>query len=124
MALAEVVQVVAGQVEDGRGNIFFTTIIFYIMKPFQEKVIEVVKAIPKGSVLTYKEVAKHAGNASASRAVGGIMAKNQDKNVPCHRVVRSDGSIGWYNSLQGRSKLRILIGEGVEFNKNGKVLLN
>ena len=94
------------------------------MKPFQEKVIEVVKAIPKGSVLTYKEVAKHAGNALASRAVGGIMAKNQDKNVPCHRVVRSDGSIGWYNSLQGRSKLRILIGEGVEFNKNGKVLLN
>lgn len=94
------------------------------MKSFQEKVIEVVKAIPKGSVYTYKEVAKRAGNALASRAVGSIMAKNQDKNVPCHRVVKSDGSVGRYNGLQREDKLKILMTEGVQFNKNGKVLLN
>jgi len=93
------------------------------MKSFQEKVIEVVKAIPRGSVRTYKEVAKRAGNALASRAVGTIMAKNQDKNVPCHRVVKSDGSIGRYNGLRGSGKSTLLQKEGVVFDKKGKVFL-
>ena len=78
------------------------------MKTFKEKVIVVVKAIPKGKILTYKEVAKKAGNEKASRVVGNLMAQNQDKNVPCHRVIRSDGKIGGYNGLQGKSKLEIL----------------
>lgn len=91
------------------------------MKSFQEKVIELVKAIPKGSVLTYKEVAKRAGNALASRAVGTIVAKNQDKNVPCHRVVKSDGSVGMYNNLRSGGKSSLLQKEGVVFDKNGKV---
>ena len=90
------------------------------MKSFQEKVIEVVKSIPKGSVLTYGEVAKRAGNEKASRAVGTLMAKNSDKTVPCHRVVRSDGSIGEYNGLQGRGKYELLSSEGVEFTKYNK----
>jgi methylated-DNA-protein-cysteine methyltransferase-like protein len=64
------------------------------MQTFEQKVIEVVKGIPKGSVLTYGEVATCAGNAKASRAVGSIMAKNNDKALPCHRVVRADGSVG------------------------------
>ena len=93
------------------------------MKSFQEKVIEVVKKIPSGEVLSYGEVAKKAGNAKASRAVGSLMAKNADKTVPCHRVVKSDGSIGMYNGLQGKSKSEILKKEGVTFKKNGKVLL-
>jgi O-6-methylguanine DNA methyltransferase len=91
------------------------------MKSFQESVIDVVKNIPEGEVLTYGQVAEHAGNANASRAVGSIMAKNADKNVPCHRVVKSDGSIGMYNGLRGKSKESILKKEGVEFKKNGKV---
>lgn len=92
------------------------------MKTFQEKVIDVVKKIPTGKVLTYGEVAKRAGNAQASRAVGTIMAKNADKTVPCHRVVKSDGSIGMYNGLQGKSKLDILKKEGVKFSGAGKVI--
>ena len=40
------------------------------------------------------------------------MAKNQDKTVPCHRVIRSDGSIGPYNGLQGPSKQKLLEAEG------------
>jgi O-6-methylguanine DNA methyltransferase len=83
-------------------------------KIFREKVLEAVKKIPKGKVLTYKEVAAKAGNAGASRAVGSIMAKNADKSVPCHRVIRSDGKIGEYNGLQGKSKRELLIKEGVK----------
>jgi O-6-methylguanine DNA methyltransferase len=93
------------------------------MKIFKEKVLEVVKKIPKGKVITYGEVAKRAGNPNASRAVGSYMARNEDKNVPCHRVVKSDGSIGMYNGLQGKSKLEILKKEGVTFTKSGKAIL-
>jgi O-6-methylguanine DNA methyltransferase len=93
------------------------------MSSFQQKVLDVVRGIKAGSVMTYADVALHAGNKNASRAVGTCMAKNQDKTVPCHRVVKSDGSIGMYNGLQGKSKIEILKKEGVTFTKNGKVLL-
>lgn len=85
------------------------------MNTFTEKVLMVVRQIPKGSVFTYKEVAMRAGNKKASRAVGTIMANNQDKTIPCHRVIKSDGSIGMYNGLQGKSKEEILKNEGVIF---------
>lgn len=88
------------------------------MKSFEEHVLEVVKNIPEGSVMTYGEVAKKAGNARASRAVGNLMAKNADKAVPCHRVVRSDGSIGMYNGLRGKSKETLLKKEGILFKGN------
>lgn len=91
------------------------------MKSFKEKVLEVVSAIKEGDVLTYKEVAKRAGNPGASRAVGTIMANNQDVTVPCHRVVKSDGTIGMYNGLRGKNKSEILKKEGVRFNPNGAV---
>lgn len=93
------------------------------MKTFEQKVIEVVQKIPTGKVLSYGAVAKKAGNEKASRAVGSIMAKNADKTVPCHRVVKSDGSIGMYNGLQGKDKSEILKKEGVKFTASGKVIL-
>ena len=64
--------------------------------------------IPKGKTLSYKEVAKRAGSPKAFRSVGSIMKANKDKNIPCHRVIRSDGRIGKYNGLRGKSKLEIL----------------
>lgn len=82
------------------------------MKTFKENVREVVKKIPKGKTMTYKEVATRAGNPKASRVVGSIMAKNVDKSIPCHRVIRSDGTIGEYNGLAGISKESILRKEG------------
>ena len=63
---------------------------------FKDQVYSVVKKIPRGSVLTYKEVAKRAGRPKAYRAVGNILNKNRDKNIPCHRVIRSDGKIGGF----------------------------
>lgn len=88
------------------------------MKYFTKKVLEIVKEIPKGEVLTYTKVAELSGNKKASRAVGNILAKNTNKNIPCHRVIKSDGSIGMYNGLLGKSKQEILEKEGVEFIKN------
>jgi len=82
------------------------------MKSFTEKVYEVVKKIPKGKVLTYKEVAKRAGNAKASRAVGNILNKNHSPKIPCHRVIRSDGKLGGYNRGENK-KLKLLKSEGV-----------
>lgn len=82
------------------------------MKTFAEKVFEVVRKIPKGKVLTYKEVAKKAGNSKAFRAVGNILNKNYDPAIPCHRVVRSNGRFGEYNR-GARKKKEILKKEGV-----------
>ncbi len=82
------------------------------MKTFSQKVYEVVRKIPKGIVLTYKEVAKRAGNEKASRAVGNILHKNFDKNIPCHRVIRSDGKSGGYNR-GSELKKEILREEGI-----------
>ncbi|MBI3626847.1 MGMT family protein [Candidatus Uhrbacteria bacterium] len=65
--------------------------------PFAQKVFEVLKKIPKGKVLTYQQVAAKAGKPNAARAVGNIIGKNYDPNIPCHRVIRSDGGLGGYN---------------------------
>jgi O-6-methylguanine DNA methyltransferase len=81
------------------------------MKNFTQKVYDVVATIPKGSVLTYKEVARRAGNVDACRAVGNILNKNYNPNIPCHRVVRSDGKAGGYNRGK-EEKVRRLREEG------------
>jgi methylated-DNA-[protein]-cysteine S-methyltransferase len=78
---------------------------------FEEKIYRVVKTIPKGRVMTYKEVAERIGHPNAFRAVGNILNKNTDKSVPCHRVIRSDGRIGGYNGIQG-VKEKLLREEG------------
>lgn len=64
---------------------------------FKDSVFAVVKKIPKGSTLSYKEVAEEAGSPKAYRAVGNILNTNYDKSIPCHRVIKSDGSLGGYN---------------------------
>ncbi len=78
---------------------------------FKERVHAIVRAIPRGKTLTYKQVAHQAGRPTAYRVVGNILNKNYDPSIPCHRVVRSDASIGGYN--RGRTaKLDILKHEG------------
>lgn len=85
---------------------------FLSLESFKERVFSVVKKIPKGKVMTYKEVAYKAGSPNAFRAVGNIMSNNTDKNIPCHRVIRSDGKIGKYNRINGPSKKDLLKREG------------
>lgn len=91
------------------------------MKLFRDKVLEVVATIPKGSVLSYGEVAKRAGNSRAARAVGAIMKQNDDSHIPCHRVICADGSLGGYNGMLGE-KVRVLRAEGIRCVRRGKVI--
>jgi methylated-DNA-[protein]-cysteine S-methyltransferase len=86
---------------------------------FNEKCYELLKLIPEGKVTTYKEMSK-ALNTNAWRAVGSAMAKNKNLFViPCHRVVRSDGSVGQY-ALGSEKKSELLQKEGIAV-ENGKV---
>lgn len=83
------------------------------MLSFEQKVKSIVSKIPKGKTMTYKSVAAKAGSPNAARAVGSIMKANYDPNVPCHRVIRSDGQIGDYNRGGREEKIRKLRAEGV-----------
>ncbi|HNZ86211.1 MAG TPA: MGMT family protein [bacterium] len=85
------------------------------MPSFSEKVYKIVSKIPKGSVMTYKQVAKLAGNEKAYRAVGNILNKNYNPKIPCHRVIKSDGKIGGYNRGE-KEKIEMLKKEGYKFN--------
>ena len=84
---------------------------------FSYVVKEIVKHIPKGEVMTYSEVARLAGNPKAARAVANVMAKNFDPNIPCHRVIRSDGSPGGYNRGGETLKRSLLVSEGAVIYK-------
>ena len=81
------------------------------MKTFREKVLNIVRKIPKGGSMTYKQVATKAGNSNAARAVGAIMRTNYDPTVPCHRVIHSNGSIGNYNRGGPSRKIELLLEE-------------
>ncbi len=79
---------------------------------FADKVRAVVRTIPKGRTMTYGAVANQAGHPGAGRAVGGIMRLNYDPTVPCHRVIKSDGTIGQYNRGGPSAKRKLLVAEG------------
>jgi O-6-methylguanine DNA methyltransferase len=79
---------------------------------FRERVLDIVRKIPEGKAMTYKEVAIKAGNPNAARAVGAIMRTNYRPDVPCHRVVRSDGSPSGYNRGGWEAKAGKLRAEG------------
>lgn len=87
---------------------------------FTKRVYEVVKRIPKGKTLTYREVAKRAGKPFAWRAVGNILHKNKNLMVPCHRVIRSDKNIGGYKNGISQ-KISLLRKEGIAIKK-GKLI--
>ena len=82
---------------------------------FQERVREVVRAIPRGTTMSYGEVAESAGSPGAARAVGSLMKGNHDPNVPCHRVIKSDGTPGEYNG-GAEKKIALLQQEGAKMS--------
>lgn len=97
-------------------------------KDFTIKVLNIVAAIPRGSLMTYHQVAKLAGSPKAYRAVGSILNRNYRQKewqlpldeiepVPCHRVIRSDGYLGGY-ARGPQDKARILMLEGHVVDKN------
>ena len=76
---------------------------------FRDRVFAVVRGIPPGSVLSYGDVARLAGNPRAARAAGSVLKTNYDLGVPCHRVICADGRLGEYN--RGAEKKRALLAE-------------
>ena len=82
---------------------------------FQLKVWSYLRKIPRGSLKTYSQVAKAIGKPRAIRAVANAIGKNPyAPKIPCHRVIRSDGSLGGYSGKGGiKTKRFLLKKEGV-----------
>ena len=89
---------------------------------FQIKVWKTLKKIKKGEVKTYKEVAMAINRPKAARAVANACAKNPyAPEVPCHRVIRSDGTLGGFSSPGGtKTKKKMLKREGFSLPKTIK----
>lgn len=79
---------------------------------FQWKVLEVTAKIPIGETRSYKWVAQKVGSPKAFRAVGQALKKNPYLiTIPCHRVIRGDGSLGGYAGSSGKKKAELLVAE-------------
>ncbi|MBY0120419.1 MGMT family protein [Bacillus sp. S/N-304-OC-R1] len=94
------------------------------MQPFTQNVIQIIKRIPEGRVMTYGQIAKLAGSPRGARQVVRILHSMSKKHkLPWHRVINSKGEIGLkedeYYSIQRLS----LESEGVEFLIDGKIEL-
>lgn len=91
-----------------------------MITPFQKKVYDAVRKIPRGRVATYKAIAHIIRKPNSARAVGNALNKNHFKDVPCHRVILSNQRVGGF--MRGaREKILLLKNEGVII-KNNKVL--
>lgn len=78
------------------------------MTDFQQRVFAVVRRIPRGEVRSYQWVARQLGNPQLARAVGQALKRNRcPQRIPCHRVIRTDGSLGGY--AWGLAKKRQLL---------------
>ena len=100
--------------EKVQGNRVFSSMILKGTK-FQVKVWKYLSSIPKGQLRTYSQVAKAIKNPKAVRAVANAIAKNPyAPKIPCHRVIRSDGSLGGYSGKGGiNTKRKLLKLEGI-----------
>jgi methylated-DNA-[protein]-cysteine S-methyltransferase len=91
--------------------------------PFQQKVLSEEHKIPRGAVSTYRRLAAQAGRPKGARAAGNALAKNPFPIIiPCHRVIRTDGSIGGY---QGGVEMKraLLEMEGIAFDAKGRAVV-
>lgn len=104
-----------------RGTFDLSVLDFDRCSSFHEKVLRAENGIPRGSVSTYARVARRIGAPKAARAVGRALATNPFPIViPCHRAVRSDGSLGGYRG--GVPMKRALLEmEGVTITPTGRV---
>lgn len=87
------------------------------MTEFNLKCYELLKKVPKGKVVTYKEIARKLGS-HGYRAVGNAMNHNKDlKHIPCYKVIRSDGRVGGY-ALGVKKKIELLRKDGIVINND------
>ena len=77
---------------------------------FERSVLEETRKVPFGSTVTYREIASRIERPSAARAVGNALRNNPTPLViPCHRIIRSDGSLGGYAGPDGTAEKRQLL---------------
>ncbi len=94
----------------GKPTAFTTPLDFGRLPPFTRKVLMACAKIPFGQTLYYSKLAGRIGKPVASRAVGNALARNPlPLIIPCHRVVRADGSIGRFSAPGGSSTKKRLI---------------
>jgi methylated-DNA-protein-cysteine methyltransferase related protein len=87
----------------------------------RERILAAIRAIPKGEVAGYGEVARRAGLPGRARLVARLLSQNEDRKLPWHRVLRSDGRIAFPEGSEGwREQSVRLRSEGV-IVENGRV---
>jgi O-6-methylguanine DNA methyltransferase len=93
---------------------------------FSKKVLTATQSIPWGEVRTYKWLSLHLKKPHSFRAIGNALRRNPFPIVvPCHRVICSDGSLGGFSAPSGVFlKRKLLVMEGICFDKNGRVVEN
>ena len=92
------------------------------MNPFTERVIQIIKAIPQGKVMTYGQIAKEAGSPRGARQVVRILHTMSAKHkLPWHRVINIKGEIAIPDEETAYSQRAMLEAEGVSFRSNGLV---
>lgn len=94
------------------------------LSPFTLQVIEIVKGIPRGKVMTYGLVAEQAGNRRAARQVVHILhTQSRKHNLPWHRIVNARGEIALKDELARAEQTALLREEGIEVDEQGTINL-
>ena len=92
------------------------------MQPFTKAVIDIIKAIPEGRVMTYGQIAEHAGSARGARQVVRILhSMSEAHGLPWHRVVNAKGEIAVQDDESRFKQQLYLSGEGVESDEQGRI---
>ncbi|MDF2726241.1 MAG: methyltransferase [Paenibacillus sp.] len=95
------------------------------MQPYTQRVIEIIKAIPEGRVMTYGQVAEQAGSRRGARQVVRILhSMSESHNLPWHRVVNAKGEIAIQDEEARYMQALYLNGEGVEVSESGRIDLD
>lgn len=106
-----------GEYFDGARGRFDLSFDLRGLTAFQRAVLTAVQKVPKGSYVSYREIAERIGKPGAARAVGQALGRNPIPIlIPCHRVISTDGTLGGYSAPGGvETKLALLKMEGAAF---------
>jgi len=93
-----------------------------VMQPFTQSVINIIKKIPEGKVMTYGQIAREAGSPRAARQVVRVLhSMSRKHHLPWHRVINSKGHIGLQDEESYQDQLLSLESEGIEVGLNGVI---
>jgi O-6-methylguanine DNA methyltransferase len=80
------------------------------LSDFQQTVLTTLRSVTYGRIVSYSQLAKSAGNPKAARAIGAVLAQNPlPLIIPCHRVIKADGSVGQFSAAGGTDTKRRML---------------